>query len=234
MRIANRAGAALLILALVILVLVGWIYHQDALEMRSLRNRSDHLRAIIDAAESTLSALKDVETGQRGYLITGNLTYKQPYYDGLRVFQSQLDRLSVLSRDDPDIVPLVERFVDIGGKALGEMASTVYLNDHVGRNSAIQRVLTGTGKAYMDQARTSIAEIVDRENVKLQSNNPIVNATRDRIRERVLLACAILFMIVLFGTTLLEIEVRRERRLAAHLERSEKNIAILPRISKRR
>ena len=82
------AGAALLVVVGVTASL--WTFRQveQAAAIRA------HTHSLIDAASGLMSSLTDMETGQRGYLLTGDEAYLQPYlaerekvtqsFDGLR------------------------------------------------------------------------------------------------------------------------------------------------------
>src|SRR5947209_11329476 len=55
---------------------------------------ADKRRASIGQAELVLSSLKDAEIGQRGFLLTGDESYLQPYETALRQLPQQLNRLT--------------------------------------------------------------------------------------------------------------------------------------------
>ncbi len=69
------AGALLL----ASLVVAGWAYLRDHDHQKSV----EHDRSLIVTSERLLSALKDVETGERGFIITGRDKYLEPYHWGL-------------------------------------------------------------------------------------------------------------------------------------------------------
>ena len=52
---------------------------------------------VLTALQELLSAVKDAETGQRGYVITGRSSYLQPYHEAVAVVQERQDRLKHLA-----------------------------------------------------------------------------------------------------------------------------------------
>ena len=72
------AGSALLILLGAIML--SW---QDWKIFREAMAEARHARSVLDANETLLSALKDAETGQRGFLVTGDNQYLEPYQQAL-------------------------------------------------------------------------------------------------------------------------------------------------------
>ena len=71
------------------LVQVNNQYSQDTAELRRVR------AAILD----TLTAMQDIETGQRGYLLTNNVDYLGPYEEALSRLPQRLSRLLDLFKD---------------------------------------------------------------------------------------------------------------------------------------
>src|SRR5207244_7771294 len=60
-----------------------------------------HTFEVLTELEDTLSLLKDAETGQRGYLLTGRDRYLEPYRDAVDRIPAKLDRLKELTADNP-------------------------------------------------------------------------------------------------------------------------------------
>jgi len=102
----------------------------------------------------TLSALQDAETGQRGYLLTGDLAYLVPYEQAKRVLPTFLARL----RNARDSAALAE--LDRAATAkLAELDQSVALFREAGLDAALAVVRGGEGKQEMDAARTALSRI---------------------------------------------------------------------------
>lgn len=114
----------------------------------------------MDQAQSTRSALNelmqgmvDAETGQRGYLLTGNPSYLLPYHETLKTISQQLDQLRIIFTTDA--VQLAEfgvlsRHVS---RKLVEMDLTIKMHD-AGKEDAWRFVLTtDIGKNQMEAIR---------------------------------------------------------------------------------
>ena len=65
-------------LAIVVLVVAVVIIHRDSVLYRAARDDAQRAEAVVSTTESLLSALKDAETGQRGYLLTAKPEYLEP------------------------------------------------------------------------------------------------------------------------------------------------------------
>ena len=77
------------------LAAAAWSYLRDGRLERDTR----HDNALIITGERLLSSLKDVETGQRGFIITGKDEYLEPYRSGLAAVGPDLATLEVLDSD---------------------------------------------------------------------------------------------------------------------------------------
>ncbi|WP_207540932.1 response regulator [Sabulicella rubraurantiaca] len=111
--------------------------------------------ALAFGLEATLSALKDVETGQRGYLLVGDDEYLGPFHAGLRDLEARLGELSALREaagesHDQGLERLIRQRVEIAIRLVDRKRSGV--EDNV-------RVLTeiGEGKTLMDAIRAEVA-----------------------------------------------------------------------------
>jgi PAS domain S-box-containing protein len=127
------------------------------LAVKTLSDASDRLvrsKEISIALEQTLSSLRDAETGQRGYLLTGRPTYLAPYREAVATVNQQLDTLRSLSVDD---ATARARFAELEQSArakMEELAQTIALRDAGQSETALQMVLTDQGKRTMDDIRT--------------------------------------------------------------------------------
>ena len=114
----------------------------------------------MERAQSTRSALNelmqsmlDAETGQRGYLLTGNQVYLEPYYETLKTINQQLDLLRIT------FTPYQEQLGEFGvmsrhiSRKLAEMDLSIKMRD-AGQEDAWRFVLTtDVGKEQMDGIR---------------------------------------------------------------------------------
>jgi signal transduction histidine kinase len=135
-----------------VILLVG----RGAIASRSL---VAHTRDVLAAAQLTLSHLQDAETGQRGYLLTGDSTYLEPYHAAANAIGTDTSRLRELTRDNA----VQQRRLDelgpaIAGK-LAELDSTIRIAGSGRRADAVQHVRSGRGKRLMDAVRLHIARL---------------------------------------------------------------------------
>ena len=149
------------------------------------------------ADQRLLSALKDVETGERGYALTGVASYLEPYNQGSALVD-QAVREAVADGAPAQLGTLVA-----AKRAFA--AGVVEARRSSGLAAATQLILSGTDKASMDEVRVALADIDGR------SQRAIERVSRaEAMRDPLLISLASLCIVGAFGTLAL-LAVRRRR-----------------------
>jgi CHASE3 domain sensor protein len=84
-----------------LLVVNAWLAHHNIRQIRSESILASRTRDVLIAIETIMSLAKDAETGQRGYLITGETSYLEPYNIALANIDKQVKTLEQLTADNP-------------------------------------------------------------------------------------------------------------------------------------
>lgn len=109
------------------------------------------------AYERLLDMLTDAETGQRGYVITGNRAFLAPYDSGVAAIPAALRDLDVLA-DIPQERATVNAIRELTEKKLDLLAAAIRFRARDGFEPAARVIATGEGKVYMDRLRALIGE----------------------------------------------------------------------------
>ena len=202
----------------IVLIVAGVIAHRS---VQLLADTSDEIlrsKELELSLERLLSSVRDVETGQRGYLLTGTEVYLFPYNEALRQIEGRLHTLEerVQARDGS-----LEELQVLSGlvrSKLDEAARTLELARSGRRVEALALVNTDQGKAAMEALRTMIAERVLVEQRNVQRLMTLERAARQAtLRSSISVsALAVFLMIVLFYVV---------RRDSARLRLSEERLA---------
>jgi PAS domain S-box-containing protein len=117
------------------------------------------LRIVIDDLQAILSSAKDTETGQRGYLLTSNEAYLQPYRQGVAQTQLGLRRLAEMAKAGQLRSVDVGKLAQLVNEKLDELRQTIVLRRTQGLPAALLVVQSNAGKQVMDAIRTQIAQM---------------------------------------------------------------------------
>jgi signal transduction histidine kinase/ActR/RegA family two-component response regulator len=101
-----------------------------------------------------MSAARDGESGQRGFLLTGDESYLAPYRDAGQRAQSALARLDAI--DDPIAHLLAKRLHPLVDVKFAEMRRTLQLDSGGRRKAALAAVQTGLGQRTMAELRNEV------------------------------------------------------------------------------
>jgi CHASE3 domain sensor protein len=88
-------------LAVALLLIVGVVAYRSNDALVENNHRVTHSHQVLEDVAGTLSDMKDAETGQRGFLLTGNETYLEPYNHALASIDRALTDLRELTADNP-------------------------------------------------------------------------------------------------------------------------------------
>jgi len=157
--ILGRAGLLLLALGALTLVLVdvGSIWLGGKTQAYGLAlERAQQIRILSGQLQNRLD---DAETGQRGYLLTGDPSYLEPYTRAVSLIPKSFEQLGPRFQGTPD-QPIYDQLVQIVGDKLAELDETLRLHDAGQIDQSLALVKTDRGKILMDQARGLIASLV--------------------------------------------------------------------------
>ena len=97
--------------------------------------------------------LTDMETGQRGYLLTGDPAYLQPYTDAKGRIETNFDSLRARLANRQREQSLESQLESLARSKQAEMERTITLRQQGYRHRSFKLVGTNEGKDYMDEIR---------------------------------------------------------------------------------
>jgi PAS domain S-box-containing protein len=116
-------------------------------------------RQVLYELSQTESLLKDAETGQRGYLYTGDPKYLTPYTDAIGQVDPHIDALAALTAENPQEQARIPQLRELAHQKMDELGRTLSLYKAGQMDEAKEQVLTDTGLGYMDRIRLLVVEM---------------------------------------------------------------------------
>lgn len=164
-------------LALVILTFNTGILYRNTL--RLIENNDTIAQTLEKLARITQlhNQIISAETGQRGYVITGDLEYLEPYATALNTMDQSLHELMIMTQDNTSQqqrLGLLEELVDT---KLAELSGTIELRQREGFEAAQSVIQTNEGKQTMDDIRRLIDEMEEEERALLAQRARAVQAS---------------------------------------------------------
>ena len=118
-----------------------------------------HSREVMTRLERVLALVEDAETGQRGYLLTGDRRYLTPYTWAVGRLSAELDALGRLVSDNPEQLRTLAALRRLSAAKLAELGQTIDLWDAGRRDAALAIVRSDRGLALMANIRGEVASM---------------------------------------------------------------------------
>ena len=136
-----------------------------------------HTYQVLQNQEQVLSLLLDAETGQRGYIITGDERYLEPYNLAVKDITTRINDVLELTKDNAKQQQRIGTLKPLIADKFTELNQTIELRKVKGFDAALQIVITEKGKKIMDDIRSVITEIGKDENDLLNSRTLTMNSS---------------------------------------------------------
>lgn len=179
----SRSRAPAIVAGVLILLLLIFAAWELANEFRSNRvvraevDRSYETRAQI---QRIFSLLQDAETGQRGYVITGDERFLEPYDHATEQLDAQMRILSDLFDERDAQAVEFGKLEELKELKIASMQRTIDARTKQGPDAGMSIVAAGEGKAIMDDVRVVVARMTEIEAAALEDYSQAAEARTER------------------------------------------------------
>ncbi|NLR98407.1 histidine kinase [Rhizobium sp. P38BS-XIX] len=163
---------ALIVGIAVLVVIVGsslWLVQLNS----EYSSRTTELRRLRSFAADLLSTIQDAETGQRGYLLTGDASYLSPYNKAVAELPARRSRLTELVAADSEYAGQLKGLDTAIDLKMAELKTALDYAQQSRMPDAIALVKTNTGEKYMHDIRSLLGTFlatIDRRLVGMVSD----------------------------------------------------------------
>lgn len=227
-RLLNSARTSWFLLGAVMMGLIGFNAFLAVSSIKeltatqsSLTNTGDIITRLNNLHLSVLSA----ESGQRGYLLTNDTLYLEPYEAALKEVRAQIEEVRAIASDMPEQQQRIDEIVRLSEAKIAELTETVALARQNKEALALRLLRTDRGQnIYLDlRALFDVAGQTEksyRENLFKRLSKGRKDALLNFILSGVLSSVLVILMLVLAS-----VNVRKERKYLDALELQNENLA---------
>ena len=178
-------------LSFVLLLAIG------AVSYRSINKLTDndvwvtHTHEVLEHIAGVLNQLKDAETGQRGFVITGDEAYLEPYQSGSVQVGNVVKELRELTADNPNQQKRLDAAEPLIAAKLAELKQTVDMRRSGNLDETVKIVRGGQGKRFMDELRQILDQMDNEERGLLKQRSEEADAEAGTAKS-----------VIIFGTLL--------------------------------
>ncbi|HMG89683.1 MAG TPA: CHASE3 domain-containing protein [Chryseolinea sp.] len=221
-RVAN-----FLIASILLTLISGGIKYYNVTEKIRTTTLVTHTYDVIQESSELLNLLLEVEASQRGYILTLDSSYLNPYLSSMPQIDNKVNTLLTLTADNPRQTTVINQrikpLVNLKKKELQDVFEQ-FKQKHL--TGAIAYIKSDSGNVTMDELRVSIAALTRHEEELLEKRNSRLRkiyAVNDTIHYASFVLICIISGLAL--KTLLDKEKKNKELLAA-LRESNKNLEI--------
>ncbi len=208
---ASLAGVVVLVAVAISVSLLAFRQIEMAAEARK------HTNSLIIDGNALLSALRDAETGERGYSLTGDNAFLEPYVavrDGIVGHLEAMRRMTLVvpAQQHLDaLAPLVSSW-------MGEIARVIELRRAGDMPAVLSTVAHGDAKRLMDSIRAEIGSYIRIEERLLAQNEEALRSTMRQMFVTIVAASLLTLVLALLFAYFVQRESRHRLEHLVHLE----------------
>jgi len=216
-----RLGYGFSIAILLVVSLVSYITLLGLLHSNRAVVHSDR---VIEKLEKVLSVMKDAETGQRGFLLTGHTNYLEPYNGAYREALKLTDDLIQVTSDDDQ----QHKNIYVIRKVISQRLDILQrLVEKKKRGEQIAPADLDAGKVAMDELRRTIARAEADERLIMNKGNATLGRYTVLVPGFIILAALVGVGIGLYSYRNISADFREKERLRADIENREQETGAL-------
>jgi signal transduction histidine kinase len=171
-----------------------------------------HTYVVLEKLDAVLTNSIDAETGQRGYIITGEVSYLEPYNNARGHVRQNLAELRTLTADNANQQSALDLLEPATATMLSTLQERIEIRDREGLAAAAELVRTRSAKLHMDEIRALIAGMRLEENGLLKSRSEEADASLRKTRVVIVVGEILGFAFLSLAGAIVGQEMRRRGR----------------------
>jgi signal transduction histidine kinase/DNA-binding response OmpR family regulator/CHASE3 domain sensor protein len=209
--------------ALLAVFLIAFLSYQSLESRNKTSAQVNASTSVLDRLQEILSTLQDAETGQRGYLLTGEEPYLTPYTSAKATLPGLLEGARTLMTD-PHRAQQLDVLQQLAQAKMQELDETIELKSQNSTDKSLQAVRSDRGKVLMDRIRETIAQMRADERVLLLRSQA---EWQDAVGVSVLVVWSgsALLLVLITGSAVLTSRDYRARQTQAWLRSGQMRLA---------
>ncbi len=208
--------------SIITLLVVGIISYITLNNLLNSNKAVEHSTLVIQKLEQAMSVMKDAETGQRGYLLTGKIAFLEPYNGAYQRATKLVNEVSVLTADNPQQQANLVKVHDVLTQRMEILKEFVSKKQ---QNQLISPIDLERGKSAMDALRSAVDRAENDERTLLEQRALVLEKYTFFAPTAIIAALVLAVAISLISYFNIMRDVREKDRLQKELQAKEEETA---------
>ena len=212
-------------LAAIALLSVMLIFYYNAQKIKSTNDLVEQTQEVLRKSDDVLLDVLNIETGSRGYSLTGNENYLEPFDNAVITINSNIEKLALLTKDNLNQQSRVDSLKKVVNERLVFTKKTIEAKKKNKLNETGERVLNGTGKLLTDIIRSIIVDINSEELRLLTQRRKVVEEDTKNFTIIFMVLFAIIIIILSSVYILITSNLKVRQKAEEKLQQLNKELA---------
>jgi signal transduction histidine kinase/CHASE3 domain sensor protein/DNA-binding response OmpR family regulator len=207
--------------ALLILVLIGVVSYRSTAQLIETGRLVSQTHELLGMLESVRARMTEIEAGARGYVITGDDRYLEPYYAARAEIDQDIKDLGQLVADNRDQQEYFETLAALIAERMGLSMAMVDLRQQEEGEPARQLVLMDRGKLVMDTIRVVITAVENDGEALLRQRDEEAHQRAHYTTVTIVVGSLLALTLVAVATVIINRDITGLQRTEEALRKSE-------------
>jgi signal transduction histidine kinase len=222
--VMTASSKAISAFALIILLSIGVLSFHSFVQDEQERGWVTHTHLVIEELQAVLIDIGQAETGQRGYMLTGQDNYLDPYRAGCRQVRQHIEKLRELTADSAMQQETIRHLKPLVEARLAGLEERIEIRRRSGLAAGAEAVATGDGEGTTDAIRAEISGMRGREEQLLSLRMSTAAASNGKIKVVIILGNALAILILLAAGFAIHRETGRRNRAEEGLKYANRDL----------
>lgn len=207
----------------------GIVTYRNTFAVRRLEQRIAKSYAVREATQQLLSSVKDLQTGQRGYLLTGNPVYLEPYHAGVEEVHAGFTRMQILVADNPVQQEHLRQMQQLVTQKHEYLERTIQMRRENPGESIGEKVLaivkSGEGEGTMEKLREIAKKILTHEGQLLTEREATSESDAEISRSAIMAGHMIALGLIVIAGFVAHVDRKKRDRAELRLDAKQSELA---------
>lgn len=205
-------------ISLLLLVISSVASYKSIQNLLYSQNTVNHTNTVINKLEDVVSVLKDAETGQRGYLLSNDEQFLEPYNGSLDKADRIIDDIKSLTSDNLSQQESLEQLRILIRKRISTLQILIN-NKQRGISPTYEQLISG--KSYMDEARRLVTTMETREQALLINRTNQLNKFAASTPVLIIVASILAFIVTILSFVKVNRDLEKRLQLQKRLQEKD-------------